>query len=76
MYPNLLGQKAYHGMSNDDMAKIIHVSRRTYEHKMQTGKFTLEEGRAYCTYFNKTFDFLFAIDESHMPKLKQKDRPA
>lgn len=63
MYPNLLGQKAYHNMSNDDMAKVIHVSRKAYESKVKTGKFTLEEGRAFCKFFNKDFDYLFALND-------------
>lgn len=63
MYPNLLGQKAYHNMSNDDMAKVINVSRKSYESKVKTGRFTLEEGRAYCKFFGKDFDYLFALNE-------------
>ena len=64
MYPNLLGQKAYHNMTNDDMAKVIHVSRKSYESKIKTGRFTLEEGRAYCKFFNKDFDYLFALNDT------------
>lgn len=64
MYPNLLGQKAYHNMTNDDMAKVIHVSRKSYESKIKTGRFTLEEGRAYCKFFKKDFDYLFALDDT------------
>jgi DNA-binding XRE family transcriptional regulator len=63
MYPNLLGQKAYHNMSNDDMAKVINVSRKSYESKVKTGRFTLEEGRAYCKFFGKDFDYLFALND-------------
>ena len=65
MYPNLLGQKAYHNMSHDDMAKVIHVSRKSYEAKVKSGRFTLEEGRAYCKFFGKDFDYLFALNDPH-----------
>lgn len=64
MYPNLLGQKAYHHMTNDDMAKVIKISRKAYEKKAKTGKFSIEEGRAYCDYFNKPFDYLFALNDT------------
>lgn len=64
MYPNLLGQKAFHKMTNDDMAKVINVSRRSYEIKVRTGKFSLEEGRAYCDFFHKDFGYLFALDDA------------
>lgn len=63
MYPNLLGQKALHHMSNEDMAKLIGVSRNTYEQKVRSGRFTPEECKTYCDYFKKTFVFLFARDE-------------
>lgn len=65
MYPNLLGQKAYHHMTNDDMAKVINVSRKAYERKVESGKFTIEEGRAYCAYFKKEFDYLFALMQTN-----------
>lgn len=64
MYPNLLGQKAFHRMSNDDMAKIIGVSRNTYESKIASGKFTVTECRKYCIFFKKTFEYLFATDDA------------
>ena len=31
MFPNLLGQKAYHHMTDDDMAAVIGVSRNSYQ---------------------------------------------
>lgn len=60
MYPNLLGMKAYHHMSNEDMAKVINISRQSYEHKIKTGKFTVSECKAFCNYFEKEFSFLFS----------------
>lgn len=62
MFPNLLGQKTYHHMSNEDMAKVISVSRNSYEKKIETGKFNVFEIMAYCTYFKKPFEYLFAIE--------------
>ena len=59
MFPNLLGQKAYHHMSNEDMANIIGISRTAYEKKMKTGKFNVAECNAFIRYFNKPYDYLF-----------------
>ena len=63
MFPNLLGQKAYHKLTNDDMARIINVSRPTYERKVRNGTFTLAECMKYAEYFDKPFDYLFEIEK-------------
>lgn len=63
MFPNLLGQKAFHKMSNNDMAKVIGVSRPSFENKMKTGKFTVNEVNAYIRFFKKPYEYLFATDE-------------
>ena len=62
MFPNLMGQKAYHKMTSDQMGEIIGKSRQAYETKMASGRFTPEECKKYCDYFNKPFEFLFATD--------------
>lgn len=62
MYPNLLGQKAFHHLSNEDMGKIIGVTRAGFEKKIKAGRFTVDECWQYCRYFNKSFEFLFALD--------------
>ena len=63
MFPNLMGMKEYYKLSSEEMAEIIGVSRQTYENKMQTGKFTPSECKAFCKRFGKSFDFLFATIE-------------
>lgn len=63
MYPNLLGQKAFHRMSDADMAEVIGVSRNAYQQKIKSGRFTPEECKAYCDHFKKSFAFLFATNE-------------
>lgn len=63
MYPNLLGQKSFHHLTDADMAKIIGVSRTAYGQKIKSGRFWPEECRAYCKYFKKSFDYLFALPE-------------
>lgn len=62
MYPNLLGQKAARGLTDDDMAAIIGISRTAYGSKKKSGRFTPEECHAYCRYFGKSFEYLFAKD--------------
>jgi len=63
LYPNLLGQKAYRHMTNEDMAKVIGVSRTAYEQKIRSGRFTPSECRAYCELFRKSFEFLFSEED-------------
>ena len=63
MFPNLLGQKAYHHLTDEDMAKIIGISRNAYQQKIKSGRFLPEECKAFCTYFQKRFEYLFARDD-------------
>jgi len=63
MYPNLLGQKAYYHLTDEDMGKIIGVSRNAYGQKIRSGRFTPAECKKYCDYFRKDFDFLFETEE-------------
>lgn len=66
MYPNLLGQKAFRKMTNDDMAAVIGVNRTTYEAKIRSGRFVVSECDAFCRYFNKPFEFLFATEDANV----------
>jgi len=63
MYPNLMGQKAYHRLTADEMGALIGLSRQSYEAKMRSGRFTPEECKKFCEYFGKSFEFLFATDD-------------
>lgn len=71
MFPNLMGQKAFHKLSSDQMGAIIGLSRNSYDAKMKSGRFTPQECKAYCVYFNKPFDFLFATDDEAGDKHKE-----
>lgn len=62
MFPNLLGQKAFRHMTDADMAKVIGVSRTAYQQKIKSGRFTPDECKAFCAYFGKRFEYLFAED--------------
>ena len=61
MYPNLLGQKAFHKMTDEEMAAVIGVTRQTYLRKLETGEFTVNECKAFCRHFGKPFDYLFSL---------------
>ena len=63
MFPNLMGQKAFHHLTAEQMGDIIGLSRQAYDAKMSSGRFTPDECKKYCQYFNKPFDFLFATDD-------------
>ena len=63
MYPNLLGQKAYRRLTDDDMAKIVGLSRNAYAAKIKSGRFIPQECAKYCKYFDKPFEYLFATDD-------------
>ena len=63
MFPNLLGQQAFHHMTATDMAAVIGAKRTTYQRKMKLGKFSPEECKKFCEYFGKSFDYLFARND-------------
>ena len=63
MYPNLAGQKAYHHLTYNDMAKIIGVSRNSFMAKEKSGRFTPIECKMLCRRFGKSFEYLFATDD-------------
>ncbi len=70
MYPNLLGQKAYHHLTDEDMGKIIGVSRNSFSQKIRSGRFWPNECQLYCQYFKKSFDYLFATEDPPLGKLQ------
>ena len=76
MYPNLLGQQKANRLTNDDMAQIIGVSRNAYDQKLKSCRFTVEEVRAYCEHFNKSFRYLFAKDSEMEPYFDDHDPQA
>lgn len=63
MYPNLLGQKAFYNLTDENMGKIIGDTRDVYRRKMKNGKFGPEDCKAFCKRFNKSFEYLFATND-------------
>ena len=62
MYAHLLEQKDYYHLTDEDMGNIIGVSRNIYSQKLRSGRFWPSECRAFCRYFNKSFEYLFATE--------------
>lgn len=60
MFPNLRAEQARRSMSNQQVADHLGICRNSYESKVKTGKFTVEEIRALCRLFRRGFDYLFS----------------
>lgn len=70
MFPNLEAEQRRLALTNGDMAKILKVSRSTYESKKKTGNFSLSQIVTLCNYFNCKFEYLFElkkIEKSYIP---------
>lgn len=63
MYPQLLGMKAARKLSDEELAKIVGVTRPTLANKLQNGNFTVSECKTLCKTFDKPFSYLFATEE-------------
>lgn len=63
MYPQLLGMKAARKLSDEDLARVVGVTRQTLANKLQNGNFTVTECKILCKEFDKPFNYLFATEE-------------
>ena len=57
MFRNLEAEQKRAGLTNSEMARILDVSRVTYESKKKDGKFNRPE--IVKRFFNCTFEYLF-----------------
>lgn len=62
MFPNLLDQKVHYHLTCEEMGQVIGVSRNAYCKKIRSGRFSANECQAYCKFFKKSFDYLFATE--------------
>lgn len=70
MFPNLEAEQRRQALTNGDMAKILKVSRSTYESKKKKGNFSLSQIVTLCNYFHCKFEYLFElkkIEKSYIP---------
>lgn len=61
MFPNLEAEQKRHGLTNADVAKILQVSRTTYEARKKDGNFKRNQLVTLCNYFNCNFEYLFEV---------------
>jgi len=62
MFRNLEAEQARLGLTNQDVAERLSISRVSYENKKKTGKFTTPEIKTLCRLFGSKFDYLFATE--------------
>lgn len=62
MFPNLRAEQSRRGMTNQQVADLLHISRVSYESKKKSGKFSVKESKLLCDIFKCEFLYLFAID--------------
>lgn len=63
MFRNLEAEQARFGLTNQQMAEKLDISRVSYENKKKTGKFTALEAKRLCEIFKVKFDYLFKTEE-------------
>lgn len=62
MFPNLEAEQARNGHTNEEVAKILGMTRQAYEHKKKTGKFKLKEINILIETYRVDFSYLFASE--------------
>lgn len=63
MFRNLNAEQARMGMTDEDVANKMGISRASYLSKKNSGKFTVPQVRILLCLFNVEFEYLFATDE-------------
>lgn len=63
MFRNLEAEQARAGLTNQQTAEKLGISRISYENKKKTGKFTTSEIKNLCKLFKCKFDYLFATED-------------
>lgn len=63
MYPNLNAEQARFGHTNKYVANYLGISRATYRKKKSNGNFKATEARKLCVLYDKSFDYLFSIEQ-------------
>ena len=63
MFKNLHAEQARRGMTNQQVADVVGISRVSYESKKKTGKFYVKEISQLCILFGCSFDYLFECTE-------------
>lgn len=59
MFPNLNAEQARRGLTNEETAAKLGITRTAYEGKKKRGTFRLSEIRLLCELFGVSFEYLF-----------------
>ena len=59
MFRNLQAEQARCGLTNQEVAERVGISRVSYESKKKSGRFTVKECALLCKLFQTTFEYLF-----------------
>lgn len=62
MFRNLEAEQRRHGLTNEQVAEILGISRDTYEKKKKNGKFNRPEIVKLLKLFNCSFEYLFETE--------------
>ena len=62
MFPNIEAEQHRRKLTNVDVAKLLGISRTTYEKKKRIGNFSRNQIILLCDYFNCNFEYLFATE--------------
>lgn len=63
MFNNLEAEQARKGLTNQDIANYLKISRQSYEIKKKNGNFKYSEITKLLDLFTVSFEYLFAKDE-------------
>ena len=63
MFNNLEAEQARKGLTNQDIANYLEISRQSYEIKKKNGNFKYSEITKLLDLFTVSFEYLFAKDE-------------
>lgn len=63
MFNNLEAEQARKGLTNQDIANYLEISRQSYESKKKNGNFKYSEITKLLDLFTVSFEYLFAKDE-------------
>ena len=63
MYPNLEAEQARNGHTNTDVAKILNLSRQSYEARKRKGNFKLVEVKKLTAMYKVTCEYLFSEEQ-------------
>lgn len=59
MFRNLQAEQARMGLTNQEVADRVGISRVSYESKKKSGRFTVKECAKLCNIFRTNFEYLF-----------------